>query len=114
MDEGRTSTAPPPEPSSSVIRGPSSGPDPNAQRLTPKAYDRWYHELLRILIKAAARLGFAIMGRWRVEGAENVPQEGGVILAPNHVSAADWPAVGAACPRPLRWMAKSELFEQPV
>jgi 1-acyl-sn-glycerol-3-phosphate acyltransferase len=50
----------------------------------------------------------------RVEGAENVPRTGGVILAPNHVSAADWPAVGTACPRSLRWMAKSDLFEQPL
>jgi 1-acyl-sn-glycerol-3-phosphate acyltransferase len=76
--------------------------------------DRWYHECLRRLIRIAARAAFAVLARLRVEGAEHVPSSGGVILAPNHVSAADWPAVGVACPRALRWMAKTELFEVPV
>ncbi|MFQ6133520.1 MAG: lysophospholipid acyltransferase family protein [Armatimonadota bacterium] len=53
-------------------------------------------------------------GRFRVEGEENVPAEGGVILACNHVSYLDPPAVGAAIHRPTWYMAKQELFEVPL
>lgn len=78
------------------------------------APDRWYHEALRRLIRVSVRAAFAVLGRLRIEGVEQVPRTGGVILAPNHVSAADWPAVGVSCPRPLRWVAKSDLFNVPV
>ncbi|MGD8237566.1 MAG: lysophospholipid acyltransferase family protein [Armatimonadota bacterium] len=53
-------------------------------------------------------------GRWTIRGRENVPPTGGVIIAPNHVSLADPPAVGAALRRPTWFMAKTELFEVPV
>jgi 1-acyl-sn-glycerol-3-phosphate acyltransferase len=65
-------------------------------------------------IRAALRGAYRLLGRLRVEGAENVPRAGPVILAPNHVSAADWPAVGVAAPRTLWFMAKEELFAIPV
>jgi 1-acyl-sn-glycerol-3-phosphate acyltransferase len=77
-------------------------------------YDRWYHVVLRWLIRVTLRLLFALLGRLRIEGVENVPGTGGAILAPNHVSATDWPCVGVSCPRELRWMAKAELFDLPV
>src|SRR5713226_6470146 len=66
--------------------------------------------LLRLALWSAYRL----MGRMRVEGAKNVPRQGAVILAPNHLSATDWPAVGVASPRPPWFMAKEELFETPI
>jgi len=66
------------------------------------------------LIRAVMRLAYRLLGRLRVEGAANVPRTGPVILAPNHVSAADWPAVGVAAPRALWFMAKAELFSMPV
>jgi 1-acyl-sn-glycerol-3-phosphate acyltransferase len=59
-------------------------------------------------------LAFRIMARLRVEGGENVPRTGAVILAPNHLSATDWPAVGVASPRLPWFMAKEELFEVPI
>src|SRR5262249_61111205 len=55
-----------------------------------------------------------IVGKLQGEGEKTVPHVGPVILAPNHPSAADWPAVGVACPRELRWMAKADLFDLPV
>jgi 1-acyl-sn-glycerol-3-phosphate acyltransferase len=70
--------------------------------------------VLRWLIRVTIRFLFALFGRLRIEGAGNVPRTGGVILAPNHVSASDWPCIGVACPRELRWMAKAELFDLPV
>lgn len=52
--------------------------------------------------------------RMRVTGAENVPSSGPLIVACNHVSYLDPPALGTACPRQLRYMAKAELFTIPV
>jgi 1-acyl-sn-glycerol-3-phosphate acyltransferase len=51
---------------------------------------------------------------YRVVGAENIPATGPLIIACNHVSYFDPPALGAAVPRPVAYMAKSELFEIPV
>lgn len=55
-----------------------------------------------------------IFFRFSVSGRENIPEQGGFILAPNHVSYFDPPAVGSACPRKVHFMAKQELFEVPV
>lgn len=52
--------------------------------------------------------------RMRVSGTENVPSSGPLIVACNHVSYLDPPALGTACPRQLRYMAKAELFAIPV
>ena len=47
-------------------------------------------------------------------GVENVPQEGGIILCSNHISALDVISIGAVCPRQLTFVAKKELFSVPV
>jgi len=54
--------------------------------------------------------------RLRAEGVENVPQNGGFVLAANHVSNFDpWPLGIPLFPkRYLRFMAKSELFWWPL
>jgi cytidylate kinase len=49
--------------------------------------------------------------RIRVHGRENVPLTGPVLLVANHQSLWDIPAIGAAQPRGIRYMAKSELFK---
>ncbi|MBI3911787.1 MAG: 1-acyl-sn-glycerol-3-phosphate acyltransferase [Armatimonadetes bacterium] len=77
-------------------------------------YNRWYHHLARAILRGIIWLGYQILGRMRVEGRQNVPRTGPVILAPNHISAADWPAVGLSSPRPLVWLAKHTLFEHPA
>jgi 1-acyl-sn-glycerol-3-phosphate acyltransferase len=61
----------------------------------------------------ARRIGRLVFG-WRVGGTEHVPASGGFIVAANHIAFADPPLIGAASPRPLRYMAKWELFEKPV
>jgi len=50
----------------------------------------------------------------RVEGRENIPKKGGFILASNHISYLDPPAVGVACPRRLSYMARDDLFRNPL
>jgi 1-acyl-sn-glycerol-3-phosphate acyltransferase len=61
--------------------------------------------------RAFFRLYYALKGGLSVYGAENIPETGGVILATNHISLADPPVLAAALKRPLRYMAKIELFE---
>lgn len=53
---------------------------------------------------------FNYLARWEVYGVENIPEEGPVILASNHVSYWDPVVIGAVCPRKVRFMARKELF----
>lgn len=50
----------------------------------------------------------------RVYGLENVPKSGQLIIVANHLSLIDPPLLGAVMPRPMRFMAKKELFDRPV
>ncbi|NJM08067.1 1-acyl-sn-glycerol-3-phosphate acyltransferase [Candidatus Gracilibacteria bacterium] len=56
--------------------------------------------------------------RWEVEGLDNLPprQQGGIVLAMNHISWVDIPAIGELLPFAYRlsWFAKSELFANPI
>jgi 1-acyl-sn-glycerol-3-phosphate acyltransferase len=51
--------------------------------------------------------------RPRVEGAENVPEDGPVILASNHLSYADWLFMPLTLPRRVTFVAKAEYFTTP-
>ena len=66
------------------------------------------------LIRFFATCIFKIIFRWRITGAENVPASGAVIVASNHISNFDPLVVGAAITRPIHFMAKEELFANPV
>jgi 1-acyl-sn-glycerol-3-phosphate acyltransferase len=48
----------------------------------------------------------------RVEGAAHVPTKGPVILASNHLALIDPLFIGVACRRPVRFIAKQELFDE--
>lgn len=48
------------------------------------------------------------------EGADNVPEDDGVIVASNHASWFDPVFLGAVLERPVRWMAKADLFRHPL
>jgi 1-acyl-sn-glycerol-3-phosphate acyltransferase len=60
------------------------------------------------------RLIFATYFRWRVHNPERVPLEGPVILAANHASILDPPAIGAALKRALNYLGRDTLFSVPV
>jgi 1-acyl-sn-glycerol-3-phosphate acyltransferase len=77
-------------------------------------HDSWWRRVAIKLLRTALWSGYRLLARMRVEGAQYVPREGPVILAPNHLSAADWPAVGLASPRLPWFMAKEELFDTPI
>jgi 1-acyl-sn-glycerol-3-phosphate acyltransferase len=52
--------------------------------------------------------------RINVSGLENIPLEGGCILAANHRSHLDPPIINIISPRPVIFLAKKELFEVPI
>lgn len=51
-----------------------------------------------------------LLGPVRNRGAYRVPAKGGLLVVANHLSDIDPIVVQASCPRPIHFMAKSELF----
>ena len=60
------------------------------------------------------RLIMILFSGLEVEGLENIPAEGGAIIAANHASWFDPVAIAVALRRPVHFMAKAELFEKPI
>ena len=67
------------------------------------------YRILHVLFPAFFRLFGA-----KDYGAENMPPEGGVIVAANHMSNWDPPFLASFLERPVSYMAKQELFEIPI
>ena len=61
-------------------------------------------------LKVLFQILFGILFRPVIKGKENVPMEGGMIMAANHLSNWDPPMAGTYMPRPVAYMAKEELF----
>lgn len=53
---------------------------------------------------------FKLLFRIRIDGRENIPSHGGVILASNHLSYLDPIVLGLLTPRKMNYVAKEELF----
>lgn len=66
------------------------------------------------VFRAILRFIYRILFRVKAIGTENIPAEGAVIIASNHISLLDPPAVGVLIKRQVRFMAKEELFKIPV
>jgi 1-acyl-sn-glycerol-3-phosphate acyltransferase len=62
--------------------------------------------LIRGVLAPLAKLAY----RPDVQGLENVPLDGPVILAPNHRSAIDTAVIALVAPRPVRFLGKAEYF----
>ena len=62
----------------------------------------WLPDLIRVL---APNAGY---------GVPRMPATGGFVLAANHLSALDPPAIGVYCTRSIRYMTKKELLSIPV
>jgi 1-acyl-sn-glycerol-3-phosphate acyltransferase len=63
-------------------------------------------------------VGFKTTLKWfsdfKIEGQENIPESGPLIVASNHLSNLDPAIVAAALPRPPVFLAKKELFKYPI
>lgn len=53
---------------------------------------------------------FATSTRLSILGREHVPRQGKLLLAANHISHFDPPLIAIALPRPVDWLAMTELF----
>lgn len=69
-----------------------------------------FYELARVLVTPFCLLLY----RARAIDSRNVPPSGPVIIAPNHFSALDHFFCGIFLRRPVRFMAKSQLFKGPM
>ena len=67
-----------------------------------------FYSVLHIILKVFA----AFYLRLQTVGIENIPERGGVILAPNHPSDLDSFILGTAIRRQLHTMGKEELFRR--
>jgi 1-acyl-sn-glycerol-3-phosphate acyltransferase len=70
----------------------------------------WTYPLVHIILTLPTLLIY----RLRAIGVENVPQDGALILAPNHFSQMDHFFIGLFLRRQVRFMAKSQMFGPPV
>ena len=64
--------------------------------------------IIRIL-KFLVRIFLALVRRWEIEGTENIPASGSVVLIANHTSYWDPVVIYCAFKRRVYFMAKAEL-----
>ncbi len=67
------------------------------------------------LVRLVMNFVFFVCLGLKVEGRENIPDKGAIIVAPNHKSYWDPPVIGTAVNnRVIHYMAKEELFKNPI
>lgn len=69
-----------------------------------------FYSLIKFIGSVIIKLCF----RFKVIGIENIPLTGPVVIASNHASLLDPPIIGVATNRPVHFMAKQELFKNPI
>ena len=70
--------------------------------------------MLYSLLQLIFSIFFKLFFRAEIYGRENMPKDGAVILAANHMSNWDPPFVATFLHRPVSYMAKIELFKNPI
>lgn len=71
---------------------------------------RLWYDIATSLIRFLSRL----LADWRVAGLEHLPRSGAYIVAGNHISVLDPPLLGSALPVEAAFIAKAELFRNPL
>lgn len=66
--------------------------------------------IVRILVTTYFKLFYRV----EVKGLENVPEKGPVLLCANHLGQMDMFFIGYKLNRLVRWVAKAELFKNPL
>ncbi len=67
--------------------------------------------LIMPVMRVIAMVLLALLGPIRVANKQRIPRTGGLLVVSNHQSDMDPIVVQWGCPRPIHFMAKSELFE---
>lgn len=85
----------------------------NASSREQKFFNVWRRIFQFIITHWFYMLRLKLIYRLEVEGKENIPKGNEYIVAPNHLSTLDPPMIASIMPRPVAYMAKKELFENP-
>ena len=78
-----------------------------------KFFNKWRQIFQYIVTHIFYMIRLKLVYRLEVHGLENVPESNDYIVAPNHLSTLDPPMVASVLPRPVAYMAKKELFNNP-
>ena len=73
-----------------------------------------YAVIPEFLLRFIAWVVAHVMYRIRVEGEENLPDDGPVVLVANHVTYIDWLVIASAYQRPARFVMHQEFLKVPL
>ena len=83
-------------------------------RFHEKTRTRGVHTIVYWLTRAVLQPAMTIYFRLARIGRQNIPSEGGLLLAANHRSFLDPFVIGCCLRRPVSFVAKQELFKNPL
>lgn len=78
-----------------------------------KFFNKWRRYFQFVITHIFYMIRLKLVYRLEVYGKENIPKNNEYIVAPNHLSTLDPPMIASIMPRPVAFMAKKELFENP-
>ncbi|NCG20832.1 MAG: hypothetical protein GWP91_17630, partial [Rhodobacterales bacterium] len=73
-----------------------------------------FTQVPEFMIRFVVWMVSVVMYRVHVEGIEDLPKEGGCVVASNHVSYIDWIILGGAIPRPVHFVMDVSFAHLPV
>lgn len=79
----------------------------------PEFYNKWRSLFQFLVTHVFYMIRFKLVYRLEVYGKENIPDDNNFIVAANHLSTLDPPLVCGVMNKPVAYMAKKELFENP-
>lgn len=77
-------------------------------------YSKFQNYKMINTIRPLGKLACKTLYKVEYEGLENLDRKGGFIIAPNHVVAYDPLFIAMASERPFHYIAKYEIFENPI
>jgi acyl-[acyl-carrier-protein]-phospholipid O-acyltransferase/long-chain-fatty-acid--[acyl-carrier-protein] ligase len=69
-------------------------------------------KLPQSLVRCALTFLMSRHYKTNVQGMQNIPEKGGVLLLGNHISFVDWAIVQIACPRPVHFVMEKSIYER--
>ncbi len=79
-----------------------------------KFFNNWRSLFQWIVTHIGYKAYLSLIYRLEIQGKENIPKNNAYIVAPNHISLLDPPMVAAVLNKPVAFMAKKELFKNPI
>lgn len=79
-----------------------------------KFFNKWRRIFQWIVTHFGYQAYLKVVYKLEVQGKSNIPKNNAYIVAPNHLSLLDPPMVAAVLNKPVAFMAKKELFKNPI